>query len=170
MIFPFQWRRYISEFLIISLGRYCTDLVRDFLMPKVQHLSTRIIMSDHWHQIIISTKRKNYKVIEIYRGQDERCNQWLECNLDPKKTAAVIEVQKQMVETRTRKAMRGEEVMSENCGLYMLGYERNSEPLVIRLYSSGWKLIRTKAQQGIDGVCSRMGKTSRTALGEYSVV
>ncbi len=66
--------------------------------------------------------------------------------------------------------MRGEEVMSENCGLYMLGYERNSEPLVIRLYSSGWKLIRTKAQQGIDGVCSRMGKTSRTALGEYSVV
>ena len=45
---------------------------------------------------------------EIYRGQDERCNQWLECNLDPKKTAAVIEVQERMVETRTRKAMRGE--------------------------------------------------------------
>ena len=54
---------------------------------------------------------------EIYRGQDERCNQWLECNLDLKKTAAVIEVQEQMVETRTRKAMRGEEVMSENCRL-----------------------------------------------------
>ena len=22
---------------------------------------------------------------EIYRGQDERCNQWFECNLDSKK-------------------------------------------------------------------------------------
>ncbi len=31
-----------------------------------------------------------------------------------RKTEAVIEVQEQMVETRTRKAMRGEEVMSEN--------------------------------------------------------
>ena len=33
---------------------------------------------------------------EIYLGQDGRCNQWLECNLYSRKTAAVIEVQEQM--------------------------------------------------------------------------
>ncbi len=97
-------------------------------------------------------------------------NQWLERNLDPKKTAAVIEVQEQMVETRTRKAMRGEEVMPlpENCKLCSARRETVNHWLSGCTVLAGSEYV--KAQQGIDGVCSRIGKTSRTTRGEYSVV
>ena len=74
---------------------------------------------------------------EIYRGQDERCNQCLECNLDSRKTAAVIEVQEQMVETRVRQALRG--VCRVRELQIVLVKERNSTSLVIWLYSSCWQ-------------------------------
>jgi hypothetical protein len=35
----------------IKYVQYWTDFVIAFWMPKVLHLSTRIIISDHWHQI-----------------------------------------------------------------------------------------------------------------------
>jgi hypothetical protein len=41
----------ISCLLISSLGRCWIDFVRVFFMPNVLHLSTRIIMLDHWHQM-----------------------------------------------------------------------------------------------------------------------
>lgn len=37
---------------------------------------------------------------EVFRGQEEICNQWLECNLDPVKTAPVIEMVEHVVEVR----------------------------------------------------------------------
>ena len=38
--------------LINSFGKYWTDLVHSFRIPKVEHLSTLIIMFDQLHQII----------------------------------------------------------------------------------------------------------------------
>ena len=37
--------------LISSFGKHCVDFVGLFLILKVLHLSTRIVMFDHWHQI-----------------------------------------------------------------------------------------------------------------------
>lgn len=54
---------------------------------------------------------------EVYRGIEEKGHGWLECNMDSRKTAAVILMQEQMVETRTWKALRGMEVESEMCRL-----------------------------------------------------
>ena len=36
----------------------------------------------------------------VYKNQELECNEWLKCNLDPKKTAAIIDMQDQMIETR----------------------------------------------------------------------
>ncbi len=106
---------------------------------------------------------------EIYRGQDERCNQWLECNLDPEKTAAVIEVHEQMVETRTRKAMRGEEVMSENCRLCSARRETVNHWLSGCTVLAGSEYVQ-RNNNALMVFAVMVGKTSRTARGEYSVV
>ena len=47
----FYNKRFIIP-LINSLGRYWTDLVHSFRIPKVEHLSTLIIMFDQLQQII----------------------------------------------------------------------------------------------------------------------
>ena len=52
---------------------------------------------------------------EVFSGQEEKCNQWLDCNLDWRKTAAIIEMLEQMVGTKVWKALRGMEVESEIC-------------------------------------------------------
>ena len=44
---------------------------------------------------------------EIFRKQDESCNLWLRQNLTPKKTASVMTMLEQMVETKSWKASRG---------------------------------------------------------------
>ena len=54
---------------------------------------------------------------EVFNGQEEKCNQWLDCNLDSRKTAAIIEMLEQIVETRVWKALRRMEVESEICRL-----------------------------------------------------
>ena len=43
---------------------------------------------------------------EAFSGQKEKCNQWLDCNRDSTKTATVINMFWQMVETRVWKALR----------------------------------------------------------------
>ena len=44
---------------------------------------------------------------EIYRKQDQMCNLWLEQKLTPKKTAAIMSMLEQMVETKAWKVTRG---------------------------------------------------------------
>ena len=44
---------------------------------------------------------------EIFRKQDESCNLWLRQNLTPRKTASVMTMLEQMVETKSWKASRG---------------------------------------------------------------
>ena len=36
---------------------------------------------------------------EVFSGQEEKCNQWLDCNLDSRKTTAIIKMLEQMVGT-----------------------------------------------------------------------
>ena len=44
---------------------------------------------------------------EIYNKQDKKCNIWLEQNLTPRKTSAIMSMIEQMVETRAWKEVRG---------------------------------------------------------------
>ena len=44
---------------------------------------------------------------EISNKQDKKCNIWLEQNLTPRKTSAIMSVIEQMVETRAWKKVRG---------------------------------------------------------------
>ena len=43
---------------------------------------------------------------KIFRKQDESCNLWLRQNLRPRKTASVMTMQEQMVETKSLKTSR----------------------------------------------------------------
>ena len=65
----------------------------------------------------INQYREKKFQIEVFIGQEVKCNQWLECNLDSRKTAAVMEMLEQMIETRAWKALRGIEIKSEKCRL-----------------------------------------------------
>ena len=53
----------------------------------------------------------------MFTNQDPECSAWLNCNMDPRKTASIINLQEQMVETRKWKAIRSLEVKDENCRL-----------------------------------------------------
>ena len=44
---------------------------------------------------------------EIYNKQDKKCNKWLEQNLTPRKTSAIMSMIEQMVETRAWKEVTG---------------------------------------------------------------
>ena len=60
----------------------------------------------------IGTKRvSEYKLkemqSEVFIGQQGEPSLWLQCDLDPKKTAAIIKVQEQMIETKAWKVLRG---------------------------------------------------------------
>ena len=44
---------------------------------------------------------------EIYNKQDKKCNIWLEQNLTPRKTSAIMSITEQMVETRASKEDKG---------------------------------------------------------------
>lgn len=58
---------------------------------------------------------------KVYKDQELECSEWLKCNLDPKKTAAIVNMQEQMIETRKWKGMRGlnvESVLCRLCGQY----------------------------------------------------
>ena len=44
---------------------------------------------------------------EIYKGLDMENHKWIECNIDPRKVSAIIDMQEQMVETRAWKKNRG---------------------------------------------------------------
>ena len=50
-----------------------------------------------------------------HKGFDMESHQWLECNIDPRKVSAIINMQEQMIETRGWKASRGLNVTTENC-------------------------------------------------------
>ena len=51
----------------------------------------------------------------MFINQEPECNACLNCNMDPREKASIINLQEQMVETRKRKAIRGLEVKDENC-------------------------------------------------------
>ena len=44
---------------------------------------------------------------QLYRGQEQECHTWLPQNLNPGKTAAIMAMLQQMVETRSWKKARG---------------------------------------------------------------
>ena len=44
---------------------------------------------------------------EVWRGQDAVCHTWMERNMDPAKTSAIVALQEQMVETKGWKVSRG---------------------------------------------------------------
>ena len=54
----------------------------------------------------IEVYRQKEMQSEIYRKQDQTCNLWLEQKLSPKKTAAIISMLEQMVETKAWKVTR----------------------------------------------------------------
>lgn len=56
--------------------------------------------------IIEKYKQKQFQ-IETFSKQETTYHIWFECNLDPRKTAAIVNVQEQMVETRSWKVSRG---------------------------------------------------------------
>ena len=53
------------------------------------------------------TEKRKCKVKYTINKQDEKCNIWLEQNLTPRKTSAIMSMIEQMVETRTWKEVRG---------------------------------------------------------------
>ena len=57
----------------------------------------------------IPTNRKSYKVIYIYiyRRQEQECHLWLKQRLTPRKTASIMTLIEQMVETKGWKVARG---------------------------------------------------------------
>ena len=51
----------------------------------------------------------------MFTNQEPECSAWLNCNMDSRKTASIINLQEQMVETRKWKAIKSLEVKAENC-------------------------------------------------------
>ena len=73
----------------------------------------------------VTTRVSEYKSkemqSEVFRGQEGEPSLWLQCNLNPKKTAVIINVQEQMIETKAWKVLRGissEGPMCRLCGSY----------------------------------------------------
>ena len=60
---------------------------------------------------------------EIYKKQDQKCNIWLEQNLTPKKTSAIMSMLEQMIETRAWKAARG---LTESCKCRLCGDKKDT--------------------------------------------
>ena len=56
--------------------------------------------------LIEKYKQKQFQS-ETFSKQETECHMWLECNLDPRKTAAIVKLQEQMVETKSWKVLRG---------------------------------------------------------------
>ena len=56
--------------------------------------------------LIEKYKQKQFQS-EAFSKQETECHMWLECNLDPRKTAAIVNLQEQMVETKSWKVSRG---------------------------------------------------------------
>ena len=60
---------------------------------------------------IESKRKENYSGKQMqswmFRNQEPECSAWLNCNMDPRKTSSIINLQEQMVETRKWKAIRG---------------------------------------------------------------
>ena len=60
---------------------------------------------------------------EIYKKQDQKCNIWLEQNLTPRKTSAIMSMLEQLIETRARKAARG---LTECCKCRLCGEQKET--------------------------------------------
>ena len=61
---------------------------------------------------------------ETFSKQETECHMWRECNLDPRKTAAIVNLQEQMVETKSWKVSRGIADRGETCVDYVGRLER----------------------------------------------
>ena len=58
---------------------------------------------------------------EVFKCHEGKPRLRLQCNLDPKKTAAIVNLQEQMIETKAWKVSRGistDEAMYRLCGSY----------------------------------------------------
>ena len=60
---------------------------------------------------------------EIYKKQDWKCHIWLEHNLTPRKTSAMMSMLEQMIETRAWKAARG---LTECCKCRSCGEQKKT--------------------------------------------
>ena len=70
----------------------------------------------------ITNKRKENLMAKNMQGKgyanlDGNCHHWLQCNVDPQKVGAIIEMQERMIETRAWKKARGIETISDMCRL-----------------------------------------------------
>ena len=65
----------------------------------------------------VTLYKKKTMQSEAYQRMEEGDHQWLKCNNDPRKVAAIMEMQEQMVETAGWKASRGLPVESNRCRL-----------------------------------------------------
>ena len=68
---------------------------------------------------IVKQYSKKEKLSEIYKTQGKKCDIWLDLNLRPRKTSAIMSMIEQMIETRVWKEFRGH----TETGQYSLGDE-----------------------------------------------
>ena len=54
---------------------------------------------------------------EYYQSQEKECHLWLQGNIDPIKTSAIIQLMEQMVKTRVWKVLRGIAEGNDKCRL-----------------------------------------------------
>ena len=60
---------------------------------------------------------------KIYKKQHKKCNVWLEQNLTPRKTSAIMQMLEQMIETKVWKEVRG---LTENSQCRLLKEQRET--------------------------------------------
>ena len=68
-------------------------------VKKVIKKGTEIQRKEHYRQKELQD--------EVYRKRHESCNMWLKQSLDPRKTAATVNMMEKMIETRVWKVSRG---------------------------------------------------------------
>ena len=119
------WEREKSK-EYVSVKRETQDFMNDIGYPIVLEDGEITVKGDQlegswkqcWQKVkVIIKKETEKKIIEEYKqkpmqsscyiNQEPECHMWLRTNMDPKKTAAIINMQEQMVETRAWKACRG---------------------------------------------------------------
>ena len=66
---------------------------------------------------IIENYKKKVLQSEVFSKQENECHLWLNGNLEPRKTASIIQLMEQMVETKVWKVLRGLTIGNEKCRL-----------------------------------------------------
>ena len=113
---------------------------------------------------------ENYK-LKMYKDKkmqsdghekaDEESHRYLQCNIEPKKVASIIAVQKQMVKTRLWKGNRGLHVKSGKSRICRKA-KKNSNALVISMYKTSCNDISEKTQLYANDIMCDIENTRKT--------